>query len=120
MSSNINLSSISQSSVQCIRRTQDLMWNQENILKSWPEKLPSFAEEDKDKNGSSDKGQGKDQIKSGQGNGSTAGSTTTTTAPASTASSGSAAGKIQRKAQLSKTANGSGEFVFQIMCTYQS
>ncbi|XP_070182767.1 polycystin-1-like [Littorina saxatilis] len=35
------------STVQSIRRTQDLMWNQENILKSWPEKLPSFAEEEK-------------------------------------------------------------------------
>ncbi|XP_076458276.1 polycystin-1-like [Babylonia areolata] len=25
------------------------LWNQENILKSWPEKLPSFAEEEKEK-----------------------------------------------------------------------
>nr|KAG5687377.1 hypothetical protein BaRGS_019881 [Batillaria attramentaria] len=36
-------------SVHCIQRTQNLMWSQENILKSWPEKLPSFAEEEKEK-----------------------------------------------------------------------
>lgn len=34
-----------QSTIQCIQRTQDLMWCQENILSSWPEKLPSFTEE---------------------------------------------------------------------------
>lgn len=32
--------------VGMFQRTHDLMWNQENILKSWPEKLPSFAEEE--------------------------------------------------------------------------